>query len=394
MSGPDAPMTKDQALAWLVHHSPVVVDSYRAIGEDVFGWDKTKAWRVIQGWKRLGYVTTETTPNDGKMRIAVAPTAIPINVAGDEMNDTEREETSPPSSVSKGRSKLPVSAPNETSEPAVATVRTRDVAPSVAHAHVVAPPHRPLRSGSRGDGWNNWALLAAFVIAAVTAWASVNGMVVLFAGAPVFAMVLGCGVEFAKVVMCGWVGENYREEPLPISVVLCAFIIGCASLNAISVHSLLMNAHFASRGEITASIETRNAEASGRIEVQQGKIADIDKRLAQIDGAVAEATKRGKTKGAMSLAEDQRKQRAALSKEREQATQELANLKTQRVQTTAQGKASEEVSLRYLAETLGISGGAEAIMKFFAAAAVAVGDPFAIAILFAVGARRRRLGYA
>ena len=60
--------------------------------------------------------------------------------------------------------------------------------------------------------------------------------------------------------------------------------------------------------------------------------------------------------------------------------------------STAQSKSSEETSLRFLAETFGIAGGAETVMKYFAAVAVAVGDPLAIFLIFVSGARRRRLG--
>lgn len=42
-----------------------------------------------------------------------------------------------------------------------------------------------------------------------------------------------------------------------------------------------------------AGLETRDAEAGAQIEVVQGKLADIDRRLALIDGTVEAASKRG-----------------------------------------------------------------------------------------------------
>jgi hypothetical protein len=270
-----------------------------------------------------------------------------------------------------------------------------DVAPPVVQARPIPGQGRASpRQAARGSTWDNGIVFAAVLIMLVTAYASVNGMTTLFAGAATFALVFGIAIEIAKFCACGWIGEHYEEAPAWHTLIVVVGIVACASLNAISVHSLLMNAHFGSRSEIIASAETKNAEAAGRIEVEQGRIADFDKRLAQIDSTIAEATRRGKVKGAADLIQSQQKARAAIAGERDKAAGELAALKTQRVQTTAQSKASEETSLRFLAETFGISGGAETVMKYFASVAVAVGDPFAIFLIFASGARRRRMAGA
>jgi hypothetical protein len=261
--------------------------------------------------------------------------------------------------------------------------------PSPARGEGRAPRQTP-----RGSAWDNGIVFAAVLIMMVTAYASVNGMTTLFAGAATFAFIFGIVIEVAKFCACGWVGEHYEEAPAWHTLIVVVGIVACASLNAISVHSLLMNAHFGSRSEIIASAETKNAEAAGKIEVAQGRIADLDKQLAQIDATVSEATKRGKVKGAADLIQSQQKARAKLASERDAASRDLASLKTQKVQTTVQSKASEETSLRYLAETFGISGGAETVMKYFAAVAVAVGDPLAIFLIFVSGARRRRLAMA
>jgi hypothetical protein len=70
------------------------------------------------------------------------------------------------------------------------------------------------------------------------------------------------------------------------------------------------------RGAVAASIETQGAALAARIEVAAHTVADIDARIAQIDSAIAEATRRGRTGGAMSIMEGQRRARSSLVDER------------------------------------------------------------------------------
>src|SRR5262245_24277610 len=94
-------MSRNQALAWLVENSPVTVASYTELA-NVFGWQRAKTWKVIQGWKRKGWVETETSPADGKLTASIVPTAIPVLLNDDASDDdgdagshSEREVSSP-----------------------------------------------------------------------------------------------------------------------------------------------------------------------------------------------------------------------------------------------------------------------------------------------------------
>jgi hypothetical protein len=216
-------------------------------------------------------------------------------------------------------------------------------------------------------------------------------MVVLLPGLPIIALLLGGFIEGAKIITSAWLIRHWHDAGWLSRVALIVFTAACATLNAASVYSQLVAAHVGARGELAAATETRNAEAAGRIEVQQDRLSDLDKRLSQIDATIAEATRRGRTRGAADLIQSQQKARAAIAGERDKATGELATLKTQRVTVGAQSKAAEVEStpLRYLAEILGVSAGPESLVRFLLACIVAVGDPFAIVLLASVAGRRR-----
>src|SRR5258708_37551165 len=80
----------------------------------------------------------------------------------------------------------------------------------------------------------------------------------------------------------------------------------------------------ASREVRYGSCVTSNAGPHGgcvaaRIEVAVRTVADLDRRLGQIDSAIEEAAKRGKTNTALSAMEGQRRARAGLTSERNEA---------------------------------------------------------------------------
>jgi len=81
-------------------------------------------------------------------------------------------------------------------------------------------------------------------------------------------------------------------------------------------------------------------------------VADLDRRLGQIDSAIEEAAKRGKTNTALSAMEAQRRVRASLVDERNREAGTLTALKAERASVAAKGRQieTEAAPIRYVAE--------------------------------------------
>jgi hypothetical protein len=92
-----------------------------------------------------------------------------------------------------------------------------------------------------------------------------------------------------------------------------ASVAGLAVINAAGVYAQLVAAHVGSRGEAAAVLETQASSLDEKIIVQAHTVADLDRRLGQIDTAIEEAAKRGRTTTALSAIEGQRKARAGLA---------------------------------------------------------------------------------
>jgi hypothetical protein len=123
-------------------------------------------------------------------------------------------------------------------------------------------------------------------------------------------------MESAKLVTAGWLAKRWRMTAWIWRLVLVALIAGLAVIKATGVYAQLVAAHVGERGATTSAIETQDAALAARIEVAVHNVADLDRRLNQVDTTIEEAAKRGKTNAALSAIEGQRKARAGLVDER------------------------------------------------------------------------------
>ncbi len=234
------------------------------------------------------------------------------------------------------------------------------------------------------------AYVAAIALAGAAAWFSIRGMAVLFPGSPLSVIGMAIAMEGAKLVTAGWLARRWRVTAWIWRTVLVALVAGLAVINATGVYAQLVAAHVGSRGEAAALFERQDAALAARIEVAAPTVADLDRQIAQIDGAVAAATQRGRTSTALSAMESQKKARAGLASERNEAAGTLSALKAERASLAAQGRRieTEAAPIRYVAELVGADTDSEQAIRWLIALMVLCCDPLAIALTAAASARR------
>jgi hypothetical protein len=142
------------------------------------------------------------------------------------------------------------------------------------------------------------AYVAAIALAGAAAWFSIRGMVVLFPGAPMSVVGMAIAMEGAKLVTAGWLARRWRVTAWVWRLVLAGLVAGLAIINAAGVYAQLVAAHVGERGAAQSAIETQDAALAARIEVVAHSVADLDRRLGQIDTVIEEAAKRGRTNAA------------------------------------------------------------------------------------------------
>jgi cell division protein FtsB len=118
------------------------------------------------------------------------------------------------------------------------------------------------------------------------------------------------------------------------------------------IFGFLSRAHIEQSLAINTGALEQIAIIDEKIALERSSIADIDKQIAQIDNAVNKMTERNQAQSSLRAAEQQRKTRTDLVKQREQKTQAVAQLSTERIKLTSEVKKLEaEVGpIKYIAE--------------------------------------------
>jgi hypothetical protein len=397
----NAPRSKNQALRWLVEHSPVTVASYTEHA-DVFGWQRAKAWKVVQQWKRKGWVETDTAPDTGRMTVSVVPNVVPLHL-DDDAPDDEGDDGSP--SERGGTSPLPTPADHRSQPPAPDGSGAREPAVDTVYATYVPRPGEPAAPGFDAvDAFRGAStperilLLIAAGLSGTAAYMSVTGMVVMYPAEPTVIMVFGSLIELAKFVGFGVLAAGWRGYS-PLSRWTAALLLLVAAvINASGVYGKLIENHVGVAAGRTAAYTTRDAGEGARLEVASGRLADIDRRINLIDATAEGAAKKGKAKTATSAIDANKRQRAALTAEREAAAKEVANLKAGRSGLAAQHQADEAATtpVRYAAalfEDFGLierGTDPEKLMRWLSLMILLSGDPLALSLMVTINSRTRR----
>jgi uncharacterized coiled-coil protein SlyX len=237
------------------------------------------------------------------------------------------------------------------------------------------------------------AFIVALALACVSAAFSIDGLTAIFAGAFWPVVIMGAVLEAGKLVAAAWLTEHWNSAPALLRLVLVAMIGVLMGLNAIGVFGFLTRAHLDHMASIDLALADRTADIEARLAIQARTVADLDRRIAQIDTAIEESTRLGRPLGAMTIADQRRRERAEITAERQREAKSLGSLQIEKAKIAAQRKRAEAEAgpVRYLAEVVGIPAtDLERPVRLLTLALVVVLDPMAVALLLAAGVHTRR----
>jgi hypothetical protein len=257
---------------------------------------------------------------------------------------------------------------------------TVSVVPTVPEA-VSATPERARTSGA-------FALVAALALATVAAYFSVAGMAEIFPGAPVAVMVLAATMEAGKLVIAGWLAAHWRRTNWKMRSVMVALVAGLALINAAGVFGKLVEAHVSVAATSRSGVTERLEALDARVTAQTALVADLANRIAQIDRAVDESTRRGRVTRAINIATQERATRDGLDTQRQAATATLVGLQAQRAALAGERSRIEASAgpIQYLAMMVGAA--PEVAVRWLILLMVLCCDPAAIALTVAATASR------
>ena len=213
-------------------------------------------------------------------------------------------------------------------------------------------------------------------------------MAEIFPGDPVAVMVLAATMEAGKLVIAGWLAAHWRRTNWKMRSVMAALVAGLALINAAGVFGKLVEAHVSVAATSRSGVTERLEALDARVTAQTAAVADLDSRIAQIDRAVDESTKRGRVTRAINIATQQRVTRDGLDTQRQAATATLVGLQTQRAALAGERSRIEASAgpIQYLAMMVGAA--PEVAVRWLILLMVLCCDPAAIALTVAAAGSR------
>jgi hypothetical protein len=229
-------------------------------------------------------------------------------------------------------------------------------------------------------------LCAALAVAAVSGSFSIVGLTAVFTGAfwPIVAM--GIALETAKLAAVAWLGRRYAASRI-VKGAIVTLVLALIALNAIGSYGFLAKAHLSHAVAGEAQLTDHQAQIEAREELAAANVADIDRRIAQIDAAVDQATRRGRTTSAMGLVAREANRRNNLVADRDRAASALASIEIEKagIGNERNELAADSGPVRYLSKLIGID--QETATSWFVLFVALLLDPLALVLLLAATAR-------
>lgn len=235
---------------------------------------------------------------------------------------------------------------------------------------------------------NYLALLAALCLSGVSAYYSIIGLTAIFASAFWPIIVMGVVLEAGKLVTASWLYRNWKIAPIFLKTYLSMAVIVLMFITSMGIFGFLSKAHI----EQSLTINTGTADQiriiESKIEYEKSNLSDIEKQISQIDSAVSKMTDRGQAASSLRAADQQRKNRDALTKKRDDHVKNLSELNTTKIRMQSEiRKIEAEVGpIRYIADLIFEGAAApdlEKAVRIVILLLVSVFDPLAIVLLIA-----------
>src|SRR5215472_6074760 len=363
-------LSDEEALAWLVGKARIET-SAAALARDWL-WSPSKVRRRLASWSSAGLIKVKPGLG-GRTVITTVAEPVAASPVGRRGRAVARSVPEPVAArAGDAATETAIDHLPSRNDPSSSTV-------DVAAVDIPAAVDRHARARAAGL-INVLAYAVAVELAGIAAYFSIRGMIVLFSGAPTAIVVMGVAMETAKLVTVTFLAHQWRLIGRLSRAVLVTLVAGLAAINAAGVYSQLVAAHFGDRFAATSAVETEASALAARTEVQTQTVADLDRRIGQIDTAISEMVRRGRTAGALEAIGAQRKVREALVSQRRHEAEALADLKSEAGAVAARGRRIEveAAPIVYVAQLMG--GTTEQAIRLLILLMVLTCDPLALAL--------------
>jgi len=240
-------------------------------------------------------------------------------------------------------------------------------------------------------------LLAALALAAVAGWFSIVGFMAIYAGAPMYALIMGVVTECAKLVTTSWVYRNWEHAGWRLKGPLIYFTLALMTATSIGVFGFLSKAHL-EQGAGTIDNSAKIEQLQYQIEREKATITDNEKLTKQLDDTVNSLLGKDRADRALSVRKSQAAQRTQLRNDTAEAQKRIDGINAEKFKLESEVRKQQlDVGpIRYIAElfygaTNDTGKNIETAVRIFTLLLVSTLDPLAVILLVAANHTLMRL---
>lgn len=232
-------------------------------------------------------------------------------------------------------------------------------------------------------------LLTGIALSVVAAWFAIEGIMAIFAGLAIHAMIMGIVVEAGKVVGITWIYRNWNQRT-KLKYIMVPVAVVAMLLTSMGIFGLLSKAHL----EQTAPVSNNTVvieRLDQRIQREKTEIADAEAIIAQLDETVNTLIEYDKishpTKGAIAVRASQQEQRDQLKQIIDSSFDDIDKFEDQKLELNQElnALALEVGPIKYIAAIVyeDPKSNLEEAVRWVIIAFIFVFDPMAIMLIMA-----------
>jgi hypothetical protein len=232
-------------------------------------------------------------------------------------------------------------------------------------------------------------LLTALGLAAVAGWFSIIGVMAIYAGAPMHALVMGVILEAGKLVTTSWLYRNWNYSDWKLKVPLIGFTLALMLATSIGVFGFLSKSHL-EQGAKTIDNGPKVERLEQQIAREKAIIADNEKVISQLDATINSYLGKDRADRSVVIRRSQAPQRKQLRDEIDAANKRIDTFSEEKFKLQSELRELElEVGpIRYIAELIygaenNSTKNIEGAVKIFTLLIVSTLDPLAVILLVA-----------
>ncbi len=232
-------------------------------------------------------------------------------------------------------------------------------------------------------------LLAALALAAVAGWFSIIGIMSIYAGAAIHALIMGVVLEGGKLVTTSWLYRNWSYASWKLRAPLIVFTLTLMLATSIGVFGFLSKAHL-EQGASTVDNGAKIERLNQQIAREKSVIADDEKVIGQLDATINSYIGKDRTDRSLSVRRSQAPQRKQLRDDIDASQKRVDGFSDEKLKLESEvRKLQLDVGpIRYIAELIyGVDNNTdkniESAVRIFTLIIVSTLDPLAVILLIA-----------